>query len=360
MQIRATPFHASASSTNRFNRWQARNGWALAADYGDAHKEAISARINSVLVDISWRSRLSIEGPRAEEFLRRLVTRDPAKLAPGQSFKALWLNDGGGIRGAGAIARYGRGNFRIVSTVSDFGWIEHGAALFDVEVRMVDGEQGGLAVIGPYARHVLDSAGLDGALEPLGFRKLFWRGLEVTLSRFGEHGGYEVWCATDDGGIVWDRLMAAGSAFALQPAGLDALDVLDLEAGVPRPGRDYESAVDGFAAAPSPFELGLESLIEEDHRLFNGRSAVLKTPRTSALMGVEFAGEDTLPHAPLFQNGRLVGRTRSSLYSAALRRSIALATVEMGTSPGAALSCNNQPATICTLPFLPTPGAVSS
>ncbi len=358
-ELRATPFHARASAANRFNRWSIRNDRTLAADYGDAHGEAIAARLNCAVADISWRWRIAIDGPCAEEFLARLVTRDPSQLAPGTAFKALWLNDGGAVRGAGAVARYGRESFRLVSTASDFDWIARGAAQFDVNVREIADEDGGLAIIGPYARELVEALGLDATLEPLDFRNLFWGGLDVTLSRFGEHGGYELWCKADDGSIVWDRVTRAGAAFALKPAGSDAMDILDLEAGVPRPERDYEPARDGFGTAPSPFDLGLESLIDDEHKYFNGRGALRDVQKAKARVGVAFEGETPMPHLPLLRGTETVGRTWSSLFSPALRCAIALGSVDVAAaSVGAVLNCADQSARLCALPFLAVPGSI--
>ncbi len=357
--VLATPFHASASAANRFNRWKLRNGCTLAAEYGNAHDEVIAARLNCAIADISWRWRIAIEGRRAEEFLARLVTRDPAKLAPGTAFKALWLNDDGGVRGAGVIARYGRESFRLISAAADHSWIERAAALFDVTVREIGQDEGGLAIIGPYARRVVEEAGLDPASELSNFRKVFWRGMDVTLSRFGEHGGYELWCKAEDGSIVWDRITKAGATFAIRPAGLDAMDILDLEAGVPRPERDYEPAREGFGAEPSPFDLGLESLIDDDHKVFNGRAGLQGIAMTKTRVGLEFDGETPMPHAPLLRGAETVGQTWSSLYSPSLRGAIALAQVNLdAAAPGTELICGGQTARVCALPFLPVPDPI--
>jgi aminomethyltransferase len=281
------------------------------------------------------------------------VTRDPARLESGAAFKALWLSDGGGVRGAGLLARHGRETFQLVSAASDLDWITRGAALFDVRVREILDEEGVLALIGPYVGKVLEAAQLDGALEPLSFRKLFWRGLDVTLSRFGEHGGYEIACKADDAALVWDRIVKAGAAYALKPAGVAAMDILDLEAGVPRPGRDYEPARDGFDAEPTPVELGLESLIDADHTAFNGRAAYLAASRSRMRVGIELDGETPAPHAKLTQGGR----TLHSLYSPALQRAIALAVVDTALAkPGTALTlADGTVAKVRELPFLPTP-----
>jgi aminomethyltransferase len=165
------------------------------------------------------------------------------------------------------------------------------------------------------------------------------------LSRFGEHGGCEIACKDEDAYLVWDRIAKAGRPYALRPAGLDAMDIADLEAGVPRPGRDYDPAT-----APSPVEMGLESLVDPDHAIFNGRAGYLALPRTNARVGVELDGERPAPHAPFKQGGR----TLHSLYSPALRRAIALAVVDTTlAAPGTALAlANGTAARVCALPFL--------
>lgn len=370
-RVRGTPFHTRAAEANEGNDWTSRNAVTLARIYACVDDEVLSARFRVGLIDISWRWRVAIEGARAGEFLSRLVTRDVSKLTPGQSVKALWLSDGGGVRGAGVVARYGKDEFLIVSAAADIDWIAAAAAYFSISVRDVSAEMGGLALVGPYAAATLCRAGLEAALEPLAFRKLFWRGLDVTLSRWGEHGGYEIWCAADDGIVLWDRLMRAGAAFGIEPMGVAAADVLDVEAGITRPFRDYVPARDGFAAAPAPRALGLESLIDGDIDGFNGHSAwrAGRDGATRRLIGVEIESETPAPHTPLFGAGVSVGRTLTSVYSPALRRAIALAGIDAAVTLGGMLTLTLPPtaenpelrtvtAHVADLPFLPVPDCI--
>ncbi len=370
--VRATPFHIRTGALNRVNSWTTRNGATLATHYSNVDDEALAARARVVVADISWRWRMAFEGARAGEFLPRLLTRDPAQLSPGTALKALWLSDGGGVRGAGALARYGRDSFRLVAASPDSDWIARAAAQFDVSVRDVSEDEGGLAIVGPYARDLVQSAGLDASLEPLAFRKLFWRGLDVTISRWGEHGGYELWCKADDCLLLWDRVMRAGVPFGLQPAGLAAMDILDVEAGVARPQRDWQPACGGLTATPTPASLSLESLVDEKHETFNGRTAWsnARAKETRKLVGIEIDSEIAAPHTPLMTGGSVVGRTFSSFYSPSLRRAIALAQIE-AAPPDAVLTLavpptfehpalRNVAAHIADLPFLPAPDQIAS
>ncbi|HEY1632922.1 MAG TPA: glycine cleavage T C-terminal barrel domain-containing protein [Rhizomicrobium sp.] len=333
--VQATPFHVRAAGANRDNAWVTRNGFTLSRVYDDTSEEALSARMRAGVGDISWRWRTMIEGPRAGEFLARLLTGDPMKLEPGASMKALWLSDGGGVRGACALARFGRESFQIVAALEDRDWIAQAASAFSLVPREIESE-GGLAILGPYARAALTAAGLEADLEPLAFRKLFWRGLDVTLSRWGEHGGYELWCKDDDGIAVWDRLMRAGAAFGIAPVGLAALDLLDIEAGVARPGRDYMPVREGFAKDPSPLALGLERLVDDNYKSFNGREAWLRSRLVEKrrLVGIAFDGDVPASFTPLLRDGRRVGHTLTSAYSPALRHAVALAQVEVSAVPG--------------------------
>jgi aminomethyltransferase len=372
MTLKATPFHARASDANRHNAWLTRNGVTLAEGYDDVMQEAPAARLNVVVADISWRWRVMLEGAGAEALLSKLVTRDAATLAPGASFKALWLSDAGGVRGAGVIARLGRETFQLAASAPDRDWIAAAAATMNVQMRDVSQDGGGLAIVGPYAAATLKAAGLETELEPLAFRKLSWRGIEVTLSRWGEHGGYEIWCAAEDGVLVWDRLMKAGAAYGIVPAGVAAMDVLDLEAGVPRPELDYKPARESSDAVPVPATLGLESLIDDAHCGFNGRRAFLAAKPSRKLVGLEIDSDEPAPFTPVMLNDKVVGHTLRSAYSPALKRAIALATIDDAAAVVATLLSVTLPpdmakpelrkavARVTGLPFLEKPASIEA
>ena len=371
--LRYTPFHGRVAGLNRLNRWTERNGFTLASDFGDACQEVLAARTRVVIADISWRWRFFVKGAQAAQCLSRLVTRNVADIAPGESVKALWLNDSGAVRGAGVIARYASDSFFVASAATDQNWFSAALSAFDVTLVDVMEQEGGVALIGPYAAAVLTAAGLESDIPLLGFRKLFWRGLDVAISRWGEQNGYEIWCAADDCYLLWDRLTRAGAPFGIEPAGLSAADILDIQAGVPRPARDYLPAKDGFVTDPKVESLALESLVDEKHLLFNGRAAWLANRDKSkvTLVGVEFDSETPASFTALMRNGAVAGHTLASVYSPVLRRAIALAQVDRSqaapgntfklTLPGS-LEKPENPVTVAhvvKLPFIEAPDSAS-
>ena len=98
-----------------------------------------------------------------------------------------------------------------------------------------------LALQGPLSRDVLEAAGGESFADLRYFRRRAGRigDVAVDVSRTGYTGdlGYEVWMPADSAVTVWDSLMAAGEAYGIRPAGMLALDVVRLEAGLILPAR---------------------------------------------------------------------------------------------------------------------------
>jgi aminomethyltransferase len=372
MSVRPSPFHIRTAERNRDNVWCEKNGFTLAEHFGNADDEAMTARMSAIVSDISWRSSLILSGQRTKDFLSRLCTRDASSLEIDRAQKALWLNDAGAVRGAGVIARLAADEFLIVSAADDRNWIEQAASLFAVDVT-ASPREAGLAVIGPCAHQVLESAGLNPGLELLSVVQVNWDGIDVVLSRVGELGGFEIWSNPDDALLVWDRIVQAGRTAGILPAGAMAMETLDIEAGVARPWRDYEPARDASSPMPSPQALSLEKLVDPEHKAFNGYrgwSASVRRPARRRIAGLVIEGDEPLSFAPIEKDGRRVGRTLTSRYSPSLRRAIALAEVDAALAVGmVALTVVAPPslsasdvvrvkAQLSPLPFLPLPDSI--
>lgn len=371
-QLRASPFHVRAAEINRLNAWTSQNGVALAAHYGDPEDEALAARFTVAVFDLSGRWRVHLSGAKAGALMGRLFTRKVAALAPGRALHAAWCADGGGLRGTGAAVCLGENDYLLVSATPDPQWIADAAHLFGVRVEDRSETEAGLAIIGPFARALLSEAGLAqaGRLEDLECTPVYWRGIAVTLSRWGSHGGWEIWCAADDAVIVWDRLRRAGTGFGLRFAGADAAAILDLEAGIPRAGRDYTPVRSATGTEPSPFALGLSRLVDLDAPMFNGRAALAATPESVTLLcGLELEARHAMTRRPILRNGKPVGSMLGSAWSPALRSAIALAKLPRTLAePGTTLSVaaagdggpREIPARVAALPFLPAPDQIGA
>jgi aminomethyltransferase len=177
-------------------------------------------------------------------------------------------------------------------------------------------------------------------------------GADVDISRTGYTGdlGFEIWMKRSDATTVWDALAAAGPAFALRPAGMLALDVARIEAGLLLIDVDFFSARKGLTAAQiySPFELGLGRLVDFNKERFIGRDALAAehaaAPRRRIVgLAVDWPAVERLYEAvglpplaqavasrvavPVYAGGSQIGRMTSSTWSPVLKQMIGLATV---------------------------------
>ena len=105
----------------------------------------------------------------------------------------------------------------------------------------------------------------------------------MDVSRTGYTGdlGYEVWIPAEAATNVWDRLMAVGVDWAIRPAGMLALDVTRLEAGLILLEVDYTSARHAMNPEQnySPYEIGLGRLVSLDKADYVGRRALAAEAR---------------------------------------------------------------------------------
>jgi aminomethyltransferase len=224
----------------------------------------------------------------------------------------------------------------------------------DVATADVSEATAALSLQGPTSRDVLarcSDADL-GSLRYFGSAEARLDGVPVRISRTGYTGdlGYELWCRAADAEKVWDALASAGRSFGLEPAGIDALDMVRIEAGLIMLGVDYHSAprVTIDARRSTPYELGLEWCVELDRDPFLGQEALRAEAARGPewkLVGVEaawleleelYASYDLPPALapaasraalPLYAEGRFVGQVTSSVWSPLLKRHLGLASV---------------------------------
>jgi aminomethyltransferase len=242
----------------------------------------------------------------------------------------------GGMIDDGTLFRLGRDNFRWIGG-DDYGgiWLKEQARKLGLKVwvKSASDQIHNIAVQGPKSREVLRqivwTPPTRPALDELGwFRFTVGRigdfdGIPIMVSRTGYSGelGYEVFCHPDDGPAVWDAIWAAGEPRGLKPLGLDALDMLRIEAGLIFAGYEFDDQVDPFEAGIG-FAVKLDA--EED---FLGRDALRERSAhpQRTLVGLELAGNEPAQHGDCVHVGRSrVGVVTSGTKSPTLRKNIAL------------------------------------
>jgi len=156
---------------------------------------------------------------------------------------------------------------------------------------------------------------------------------------------------------VWDAVFAEGEKYRIAPIGLDALDMLRIEAGLIFAGYEFDDQIDPFEAGIG-FAVGLKTTDED----FIGRAAVerRRANPSRVLVGLELEGNETAGHGDSVHMGRPhIGVVTSGTRSPLLRKNIALARVaveysEIGTQLEVGKLDGLQkriPATVVRFPF---------
>ncbi len=351
-----TPFHERTAPLCESYDWRGWAGYLAASLYEPSHEREYFAIRNSVAaIDVSPLFKYEISGPDAARLVDRIITRDVSKCRVGQMLYAPWCDEDGKVIDDGTVARLGENHFRITAADPNLRWFQDVGYGLNAQVADVSPELAALAVQGPNGRALLKEVltGID--LDRLGYYRLAQAqvdGVPLTVTRTGFTGdlGYELWIRPSHATLLWDRLFAAGQRYGLLPAGMVALDIARIEAGLLLTEVDYKSAHYAVTEAQksSPYELGLGWVVALDGADFIGRKALHAEKERGpawSFVGLEidwvhleqlFAKEDLPPQVarrasrtavPLYKGGKQIGQATSQTFSPILKKYIALGQV---------------------------------
>jgi len=279
--LKTTPFHARTAALSLGHAWRRWAGYAVASAYELNHEREYHAiRSSAGLLDISPLYKYSVEGPDAERLLDRIVTRDVSRCAVGQVLYSGWCDAAGKMLDDGTLSRLDEHVFRMTSAEPNLRWLQDNAGGLDVAIEDVSDSIAALALQGPSSRAILQEiAAAD--LAKLGFFRIIATtlcGIPVAISRTGYTGdlGYEVWIDAGRALEAWDAVIDAGTPYGIVPAGMLALDIARIEAGLMLLDVDYVSARKALTErqTSTPYELDLAWTVSLDKAQFVGKSAL--------------------------------------------------------------------------------------
>ena len=350
-------FHSRTSKLCTSLRWKDWGGYYAVCSYRSCHEpEYFALRHSAGLIDVSPLFKYEVTGPDAGRFLSRVMVKSVAKLKLGRVTYLCWCDDDGKVVDDGTVARLDREHYRVTSAEPSLSWFQRAARGMDVEIEDSSTRLGALSLQGPNSREILrqvSDADVD-ELKFFGVVRCSLDGRAVWISRTGYTGdlGYEIWVEAADAEAVYDALIAGGRAFALLPAGLDAMDVTRVEAGFIMNGVDYFSAHHCLTdeRKSSPYELGLGWTVKLDREPFAGQAALQREKAEGSkrkLVGLDadwgeiealFEGYGLPPELPSSAwrdgrpvydaEGRWVGQATSGAWSPTLKKNLALAQIE--------------------------------
>lgn len=342
MTLRQTAFHSRTAALGaRFDEYA---GYDFPSRYAaDILDEYWACRQRAVMIDLTPLRKVEVSGPGAAALLQASVTRDLRRLLDGDIVYTALCDSEGNTIDDGTVFRFGPERFRWVGyTDEDEEWFASHAASLELDVSLDNSTDRlhNLAVQGPDSRAILERVVLAAPGRP-SLSDLKWfsftegrlgeNGPEVLVSRTGYSGelGYEIWCHPDDGPAVWDAVWAAGQDKALGVLGLDALDVVRVEAGLIFKGYEYEGAED-------PFEAGIGFTVTRDKADdFVGKSALerRRVNPSQRLVGLDIDAGEPFAHGDTVRSGdEPVGMVTSGARSPLLEKNLALARVAVASS----------------------------
>jgi aminomethyltransferase len=342
---------ALAESLN-YREW---SGFYAVSAYEAHHEHEYNAIRNaSALIDVSPLYKYRVSGRDALKLIDRVITRDAFKLAVGQVYYTPWCDEHGKTIDDGTVTRLSEDAFRWTAADPSLRWFTQNAIGLDVSIEDISEQVAALALQGPTSGRLL-AAVADADIAGLKYFRMTRgtiAGVPVEISRTGYTGdlGYEIWIPWDCALDVWDALMTGGRPFDIHAAGMLALDVARVEAGLLLIDVDFFSSKKALIASQkySPFEMGLGRLVQLDARPFVGRGALIgeqKRGPSQQIVGLEvswpavealyeklglapqIASTASRTAVPVYRNGRQVGRATTTTWSPVLKKLIALATV---------------------------------
>jgi folate-binding protein YgfZ len=316
-----------------------RDGWSVPGSYGDVLYEYAAVReAGAGLIDLSPRGRILVSGTEAVQFLNGLITNDMKTLAENSWMPAAFPNVQGRLIASVRVVRLTdeEGKTACPTFLIDTEAATHQSVLKTIErftlagdfrVKDVTIDTALLSVQGRRAAEIINSVLGESAagLSHGAATQIKWQGSDVTVIRATNTttDGFDLIVSARQAGSLWDVLHSRGA----RPVGYDALEILRIEAGLPRYGVDMdetnvvtEAALDAAVSYTKGCYVGQEIIARIKYRghVAKKLSGVLLDQPVNIESGAAIKSLDD----------KEIGRTTSITLSPYLGRTIALGYVK--------------------------------
>jgi len=356
-----TAFHDRTFPLCQSLNYREWSGYYAVSVYEVHHEHEYNAIRNAAaLIDISPLYKYLITGKDATKLVNRIITRDITKVRVGQVIYCCWCDEQGNVIDDGTITRLEENKYRWTAADPSLRWFRQNGLNMDVQVEDISEQLAALALQGPTSGKLLKAVAEAADIGNLKYFRMT-RGkignVYVDISRTGYTGdlGYEIWVPWNDAVKVWDAVMEKGKQFDIHAAGMLALDVARVEAGLLLIEVDYTSAKKALIESQkySPYELGFGKMVHLDKENFIGKAALVRqqkqgVPRQFVGLEIdwpevearyeEFGLTPAAPSqasrvaVPVYLGEKQVGKATTTTWSPVLKKMIALASVDTAHS----------------------------
>jgi aminomethyltransferase len=351
-----TAFHQRTFALCHSLNYREWSGYYTVSVYEVHHEHEYNAIRNaSALIDITPLYKYLVTGRDATKLVNRVITRDINKVAVNQVIYCCWCDEHGKVIDDGTITRLGENTYRWTAADPSLRWFRQNGLNMDVQVEDISEKIAALALQGPTSGNLLKAVADADIANLKYFRVTQGRiaGATVHISRTGYTGdlGYEIWVPWNDALKVWDALVEKGKAFDLHAAGMLALDVARIEAGLLLIEVDYISSKKALIPSQkySPYELNFGRMVHLEKENFIGRAALVRDQKNGVprqLVGLEVnwpeveahyekfglapqaPSQASRVHVPVYRDGKQIGKATSTTWSPLLKKMIALGSLQ--------------------------------
>ena len=355
-----TAFHERTFPLCQSLNYREWSGYYAVSVYEVHHEHEYNAIRNAcALIDITPLYKYLVTGKDATKLVNRIITRDINKVAVGQVIYCCWCDEQGKVIDDGTITRLEENKYRWTAADPSLRWFRQNGLNMDVQIEDISEKTAALALQGPTSGKLLKSVAEAEITNLKYFRMTSGEiaGVPVDISRTGYTGdlGYEIWVPWNDAVKVWDALMDKGKQFDIHAAGMLALDVARVEAGLLLIEVDYTSSKKALIPSQkySPYELGFGKMVHLEKENFVGKAALEQDHKRGVprqLVGLEvdwteveeryekFGLTPAAPSqasrvaVPVYVDERQVAKATTTTWSPVLKKMIALASIETAHS----------------------------
>jgi len=337
-------------------------GWILPARFGAPLEEYQAVRSAVGLFDLSNYAVLQLTGADRVPWLQGMVSNDVKQLAPGHGVYAAVLDVNGKILA----------DLRVLCAEDSFllllweplkekvvAHLNRYLVADDVEIQDSGERYGIISIQGPHALLLLSAIAprQDPPVQMYGHCLLRVGEYEIRAVRSTHTGeeGFDLLMEMGNLAPVVEELERAGAALSLRWTGLQAQDILRVEAGIPRYGIDMDE--DNLL-----LETGLDQAVSFQKGCYIGQEVIERVRSRGhvnrKLAGIVFGGKSPAHRGDkITSDGKEIGRITSSVFSPRLRHAIALGYVHRdhlltGTSVLIERNGAQVAGTISALPFI--------
>jgi glycine cleavage system T protein (aminomethyltransferase) len=355
-----TAFHERTFPLCHSLNYREWSGYYTVSVYEVHHEHEYNAIRNAcAMIDISPLYKYLVTGKDATKLVNRVITRDINKVKVGQVIYCCWCDEDGKVIDDGTISRLEENVYRWTAADPSLRWFKQNGLNMDVQIEDISEKVAALALQGPTSGQLLKVAAEADIANLKYFRVTRGKinGVPVDISRTGYTGdlGYEIWAPWNDAVKVWDALMAKGKQFDIHAAGMLALDVARVEAGLLLIEVDYSSSKKALIPSQkySPYELGFGKMVHLDKDNFVGKTALARdvtqgVPRQLVGLEVDWVeveeqhdkfgltpaapAQASRVAVPVYSGGKHIGKATTTTFSPLLKKLIALASVDTAYS----------------------------